>query len=135
MTTANIATVNMTTARKFLIFFHGLTSFMQFGLGAWILFGLNSLLNAEHMTYSSDLKVFSTYFGVCLFIIASIGVIAISFNRQDKPEGLVLSKFIGWCLLIAGVIVVLEIGRWDLAAVDFIRGGLILVSAYLVKDK
>ena len=135
MSTANMTTTNMTTAKKFLIFFHGLTSLMQFGLGAWILLGLNSLLNTEHMTFSLDLKVFSTYFGVCLFIIASLGVVAISFNRQDKPEGLVLSKFIGWWLLIAGVIVVAEIGRWDLAVIDFVRGGLILVSAYMVRNK
>jgi hypothetical protein len=133
MPTANVPTASMPTAKKFLIFFHGLTSFMQFGLGAWILFGLNSLLSNQHMTYSLDLKVFSTYFGACLFIIASLGVVAISFNRHDKPEGLVLSKFIGWWLLIAGVIVVVEIGRWDLAVIDFVRGGLILVSAYLVK--
>lgn len=123
----------MQTAKKFLIFFHALTSLMQFGLGAWILFGLTSLLGAEHMTYSPDLKVFSTYFGACLFIIGSLGVVAIQFNLSNKPEGLVLSKFVGWWLLIAGVIVIASIGRYDLALVDFIRGALILVSAYLVK--
>jgi hypothetical protein len=125
----------MQTAKKLLILFHGLTSFMQFGLGAWILFGLAGLLNTMHMSYSPDLKVFSTYFGACLFIIASLGLVAISFNRQNKPEGLVLSKFIGWWMLIAGVIVIAGIGRWDLAIVDFIRGLLILVSAYLVKKE
>ena len=107
---------------------------MQFGLGAWILFSLSSLLNTMHMTYSADLKVFSTYFGACLFIFASLGVLAISFNVKNKPEGLVLSKFVGWWMLIAGVIVIAEIGRVDLAVVDFARGLLILVSAYLVKN-
>jgi hypothetical protein len=126
-------TPKMQTAKKLLIIFHGLTSLMQFGLGAWILFGLTSLLSTMHMTYSPDLKVFSTYFGACLFIIGSLGVVAISFNRQNKPEGLVLSKFVGWWMLIAGVIVIAEIGRYDLALVDFIRGALILASAYLVK--
>src|SRR5450432_198017 len=63
---------NMQTAKKFLLFFLGLTSLMQFGLGAWILFSLNSLLNTMHMQFSDDLKVFSVYFGVCLFIIASL---------------------------------------------------------------
>jgi hypothetical protein len=124
----------MQTAKKFLLAFHGLTSFMQFGLGAWILFGLPSLLNATHMTYSVDLKVFSTYFGACLFIFASLGVLAMSFNIQNKPEGLVLSKFVGWWMLIAGVIVIVEIHRFDLAVIDFIRGALILVAAYLVKQ-
>lgn len=125
----------MQTAKKFLLFFHGLTSFMQFGLGIWILFGLTSLLHTLHMTYSADLKVFSTYFGACLFILASLGGVAISFNVQNKPEGLVLSKFVGWWMLIAGIIVIAEIGRWDLAVVDFIRALLILVSAYSVKMK
>ena len=123
----------MQLAKKFLLFFHGLTSLMQYGLGAWILFGLTGLLSVEHMTYSADLKVFSTYFGACLLIFASLGVVAILFNVQNKPEGLVLSKFVGWWMLIAGVIVILEIGRYDLAAVDFVRGAGILVSAYLVK--
>lgn len=123
----------MQTARKFLIFFHAITSLMQFGLGAWILFGLTSLLGVEHMTYSADLKVFSTYFGACLFIFASLGVVAILFNLQSKAEGLLLSKFVGWWMLIAGVIVIAEIGRYDLALIDFIRGALILVSAYLVR--
>ena len=125
----------MQTAKKCLILFHGLTSFMQFGLGAWILFSLKSLLDVTHMTYSDDLKVFSTYFGACLFIFASLGFLAIRFNIQEKNEGLVLSKFIGWWMLIAGVIVLIEIHRWDLAIIDFVRGILILVSAYFVKDK
>ena len=85
------------------------------------------------MTYSDDLKVFSTYFGACLFIFASLGVLAISFNIKNKPEGLVLSKFIGWWMLIAGVIVLKEIHRFDLAVIDFIRGIAILICAYLVK--
>jgi hypothetical protein len=123
----------MQTAKKFLLFFHGLTSLMQFGLGAWILFGLNSLLDTMHMVFSADLKVFSTYFGICLFIIASLGLVAISFNRNNKPEGLVLSKFIGWWILVAGVIVLIKLGRFDLAVPDFIRGLGILISAYLVK--
>lgn len=125
----------MQTARKFLILFHGITSLMQFGLGAWILLGLNHLLGTMHMTYSPDLKVFSTYFGACLLIFASLGVVAISFNLQSKTEGLVLSKFIGWWMLVAGVIVIAEIGRYDLAIVDFIRAALILVSAYLIKKQ
>ena len=124
----------MQTAKKLLILFHGLTSLMQFGLGAWILLGLNGLLSVEHMTYTPDLKVFSTYFGACLFIFASLGVMAIVFNLQDKPEALVVSKFVGWWMLIAGVIVIAEIGRYDLALVDFVRGAAILVSAYLVKN-
>ena len=85
------------------------------------------------MAYSDDLKVFSTYFGACLFIFASLGVLAIRFNLQNKPEGLVLSKFIGWWMLIAGIIVIAEIGRYDLAVIDFVRGIAILVSAYMVK--
>ena len=124
----------MQTAKKLLILFHGLTSLMQFGLGGWILFGLNGLLSVEHMTYTPDLKVFSTYFGACLFIFASLGVMAIVFNLQNKPEALVVSKFVGWWMLIAGVIVILEIGRYDLAVIDFVRGAAILVSAYLVKN-
>ena len=128
-----IKTYNMQTAKKFLIFFHGLTSFMQFGLGIWILFALSSLLKVEHMIYSDSLKVFSTYFGACLFIFASLGVLAIKFNLQNKPEGLTLSKFIGWWMLIAGVIVIMEIGRYDLGALDFARGIAILISAYMVK--
>lgn len=123
----------MQTARKLLVIFHGLTSLMQFGLGIWILLGLSSLLGTMHMTYSPDLKVFSTYFGACLLIFASLGLVAIVFNLQSKAEGLVLSKFIGWWMLVAGVIVIAEIGRFDLAVVDFIRAALILVSAYLVK--
>ena len=123
----------MQTAKKFLLFFHGLTSLMQFGLGAWILFGLTSLLNMMHMEFSADLKVFSVYFGICLFIIASLGLVAISFNRNNKPEGLTLSKFIGWWMLVAGVIVVAKLGRFDLAVPDFIRGLGILISAYMVK--
>jgi hypothetical protein len=123
----------MQTARKLLVIFHGLTSLMQFGLGIWILLGLSSLLGTMHMTYSPDLKLFSTYFGACLLIFASLGLVAIVFNLQSKAEGLVLSKFIGWWMLVAGVIVIAEIGRFDLAVVDFIRAALILVSAYLVK--
>ena len=128
-----IKTYNMQTAKKFLLFFLGLTSLMQFGLGAWILFSLDSLLNIMHMQFSDDLKVFSTYFGICLFIIASLGLVAISFNRSDKPEGLVLAKFIGWWMLVAGVIVLVKLGRFDLAVPDFIRGLGVLISAYLVK--
>jgi hypothetical protein len=123
----------MQTAKKFLLFFLGLTSLMQFGLGAWILFSLNSLLNSMHMQFSEDLKVFSTYFGICLFIIASLGLVAISFNRNNKSEGLVLAKFIGWWMLVAGVVVLAKLGRFDLAVPDFIRGLGILISAYLVK--
>ena len=125
----------MQTAKKLLLLFHGITSLMQFGLGVWILLGLSSLLGTMHMTYSPDLKVFSTYFGACLLIFASLGVVAIRFNLQNKPEGLVLSKFVGWWMLIAGVIVIAEIGRYDLALVDFIRGALILVCAYLVRKQ
>jgi len=106
---------------------------MQYGLGLWILLGLSHLLGMMHMTYSPDLKVFSTYFGACLLILASLGVLAISFNVRGKPEGLVVSKFIGWWMLIAGVIVIVEIGRWDLAVVDFVRGAGVLVSAYAVR--
>jgi len=124
---------NMQTAKKSLLFFHGLTSLMQFGLGAWILFSLPSLLKMMNMEFSEDLKVFSTYFGICLFIIASLGLIGISFNLKNKPEGLTISKFIGWWVLIAGIIVVIKLGRFDLAVPDFVRGLGILISAYLVK--
>lgn len=124
----------MQPAKKWLIIFHGITSFMQFGLGIWILLGLKNLLKVEHMTYTDDLKVFATYFGACLFIFASLGVLAINFNIKNLPEGLVLSKFIGWWMLIAGIIVILEIGRYDLAIIDFVRAICILVAAYLVKN-
>lgn len=125
----------MQTARKFLIFFLGLTAFMQFGLGAWILFGLDSLLVATHMSFSEDLKVFSTFFGICLFIFASLGVVAIRYNLKSKPEALFLSKFIGWWMVIGGLTVIIEIQRYDLAIVDLARGIAILISAYLVKKK
>ena len=123
----------MQTAKKLLIAFHAITSFMQFGLGAWILLGLTSLLSATHMVYSDDLKVFSTFFGVCLFIFGSLGVVAISFNLQDKRDGLFLSKFVGWWMVIAAAVVMVEIRRADLAVVDLVRGVCILAAAYSVK--
>ncbi|XZF14142.1 hypothetical protein ACTHGU_20380 [Chitinophagaceae bacterium MMS25-I14] len=123
----------MQTAKKLLIAFLGITAFMQIGLGAWILLGLNSLLENTHMTYSDDLKIFSTFFGVCLFIFASTGIVAISYNLKNKPEGLFLSKFVGWWMVIASCVVIAEVQRYDLAVVDAVRGILILTSAYMVK--
>ena len=123
----------MQTSKKFLLAFHAITSFMQIGLGAWVLLGLGSLLSATHMTYSDDLKVFSTFFGVCLFIFGSLGVVAISYNLQDKREGLFLSKFVGWWMVIAAFVVIAEVRRFDLAAVDLVRGVGILVTAYMTK--
>src|ERR1700712_4622635 len=101
----------MALSRKFLIAFLAITAFMQIGLGGWVLLGLDSLLQQQHLVFSPDLKVFSTYFGLCLWICAALGIVVISYNLKSKPEGLFLSKFIGWYMFIGGFIVYISIKR------------------------
>jgi hypothetical protein len=121
----------MTTSKKLLIAALTLNAVIQLLLGCWVLLGLDSLLNTEHMTYTADLKVFSTFFGLCLLIFSALGIMAIEFVRKSQDGALTISKFIGWSLLMGGVVVILEIKRVDLAAVDMARGLLILVFAYI----
>jgi hypothetical protein len=120
----------MEKSKKLLNFFLGFNAVIQLLLGCWVLFGLNSLLAVEKMTYTNDLKVFSTFFGLCLLIFSTLGFMTMSFNKNNKPEAVFLSKFIGISLIIGGCIVIAEIQRVDLAAVDMVRGILITIFAF-----
>ena len=122
--------MNMEKSKKLLNFFLGFNAVIQLLLDCWVLFGLNSLLTVEKMTYTDDLKVFSTFFGLCLLIFSTLGFITMSFNKNNKPEAIFLSKFIGISLIIGGCIVIAEIQRVDLAAVDMVRGILITIFAF-----
>src|ERR1017187_8863354 len=122
--------MNMEKSKKLLNFFLGFNAVIQLLLGCWVLFGLNSLLAVEKMTYTNDLKVFSTFFGLCLLIFSTLGFMTMSFNKNNKPEAVFLSKFIGISLIIGGCIVIAEIQRVDLAAVDMVRGILITIFAF-----
>jgi len=125
----------MEKSKKLLNFFLGFNAVIELLLGLWILFGLNSLLAVEKMTYTDDLKVFSTFFGVCLLMFASLGFMTISFVKNNKPEAILLSKFIGISLLGAACIVMIEIQRYDLAAMDMVRGVFITIFAFRTGKK
>jgi hypothetical protein len=123
----------MEKSKKLLNFFLGFNAVIQLLLGLWVLFGLESLLRVQHMTYTDDLKVFSTFFGLCLLIISTLGFITINLNRRNKPEAIFLSKFIGLSLVLAACVVIVQIHRYDLAAMDMSRGVLIAFFAFRSK--
>lgn len=121
----------MKNSKKALIFFLSLLAVKDAALGSFLLFNLNWLVSKAGLTYSDDVKIMATFFGVCVLIVSTLCLAAINRVAGNKPDGIFLSKFIGWWMVIAAVIVYLKIGKPEWAAIDFISGVLILIPAYL----
>lgn len=125
----------MKTSKKALIFFLLLLAVKDAMLGLFLLFNLNWIVTKAGMTYSEDVKIMATFFGVCVLIVSTLCLTAINRVAGNKPDSVFLSKFIGWWMAIAAVIVYLNIGKPQWAAIDFISGVLILIPAYLYERK
>ena len=125
----------MKTSKNALIFFLAVLAIKDAALGSFLLFNLNWLVGKAGMTYSDDVKIVATFFGICVLIVSTLCLVAISRVASNKPDGVFLSKFIAWWMVIASVIVVLKIGKPQWAAIDFISGVLILLPAYMYGRK
>ena len=121
----------MKTSRKPLIFFILVLAIKDAFLGSFLLFDLNWLLAKAQMSYSEDVMIMSTFFGICVLIVSTLCIVAIARIAGNKPAGIFISKFIAWWMVIASIIIYLKIGKPAWAAVDFISGILILIPAYL----
>ena len=121
----------MKTSKKALVFFLLLLAVKDAMLGSFLLFNLHWIVSHAAMTYSDDVKVMASFFGVCVLIVCTLCLVAINWVNGNKPNGVFLSKFIGWWMVIAAVIVYFKIGKLQWSAVDFITGVLILIPAYL----
>ncbi len=104
-------------------------------LGSFLLFNLNWLLSHAGMSYSDDVKIMASFFGVCVLIVSTLCIVAISWVAGNKPNGVFLSKFIAWWMIIASVVVYFKIDKIQWSAIDFISGVLILIPAYLYEKK
>lgn len=95
-----------------------------------MLFNLDWLLKGARLTYSEDVKIVASFFGVCVLIVSTLCMVAISWVAGNKPNGIFLSKFIGWWMVIAAIIMYYKIQKADWCAIDLISGILILIPAY-----
>jgi hypothetical protein len=125
----------MKTSKKALIFFLVVLMIKDAFLGSFLLINLNWILSHAGMTYSSDVKTMASFFGVCVLIVSTLCLLAINWVISNKPEGIYLSKFIGWWMVIAAIIVYIKIGKLEWSAIDFITGALILIPAFLSERK
>jgi hypothetical protein len=121
----------MKTGKKPLILFLLLLAIKDAMLGSFLLFNLNWIVRNAGLTYSEDVKIMATFFGVCVLIVSTLCLTAINWVSGNKPNGIFISKFIGWWMVIASVIVFLKIGKIQWSLVDFVSGVLILIPAYL----
>lgn len=125
----------MKTSKNALVFFLLLLAVKDAMLGSFLLLNLNWILSHAGMTYSDDVKTMASFFGVCVLIVSTLCFTAISWVAGNKPNGVFLSKFIAWWMIIASIIVYFKIGKLQWSAVDFISGVLILIPAYLYDRK
>jgi len=125
----------MKSSRNSLVAFLLVLAVKDAFLGSFLLFNLDWILNNTGMTYSDDVKTMASFFGVCVLIVSTLCLAAINWVRTNKPDGVFLSKFIGWWMVIASVIVYFKIGKLAWSAVDFVTGVLILIPAYLQSRK
>jgi hypothetical protein len=125
----------MKSAKNLLILFLALLAVKDLLLGSFLLFNLDWILSHAGMTYSNDVKIMASFFGVCVLIVATLCLTAISWVSGSKPNAIFLSKFIGWWMVIASIIVYFKIGSIQWSAVDFISGILILIPAYIYQAK
>lgn len=125
----------MKTSKKSLIFFLMILAVKDAFLGSFLLLNLNWILTHANMSYSNDVKIMASFFGVCVLIVSSLCLLAINWVGSNKPGAVYLSKFIGWWMVIAAVIVYIKIAKPEWSAVDFITGALILIPAYFYERK
>lgn len=125
----------MTKFEKLFILFLAFLGIKDLGLGGSLLFNLNWLLEKANMSYSADVEVLASFFGICALILSTLCVLAIYWCMRGQKEGIVLGKFIGWWMVVASVVVYLKIDRFDYSIIDFSSGILILIPGYLLKNK
>lgn len=125
----------MKTSKNALVFFLLLLAVKDAFLGSFLLFNLNWLLSKAGLVYSPDVKIMASFFGVCVLIVSTLCIVAITWVRGNKPNAVFLSKFIAWWMVIAAVIVYFKIAKPEWSAIDFISGVLILIPAYLYDRK
>jgi len=104
-------------------------------LGSFLLLNLDWIIRNAGMTYSEDVKILASFFGVCVLIVSTLCLMAVNWVTTNKPNGVFLSKFIGWWMVVASVIVYFKIGKLQWAVIDFITGILILIPAFLFDAK
>ena len=125
----------MRTSKKALIFFLLVLAVKDALLGSFLLLNLHWILSHAGMSYSNDVKTMASFFGVCVLIVSTLCLTATNWVVTNKPNGVSISKFIGWWMVIASVIVYLKIGKPEWSAIDFITGALILIPAFLYERK
>lgn len=125
----------MKTAKNSLVFFLLLLAVKDAVLGSLLLFNLHWIVNHAGMTYSNDVNIMATFFGVCVLIVSTLCIAAINRVLYNKTDGIGLSKFVAWWMVIASIIVYFKIKRPEWAVIDFITGVLILIPAYLYQRK
>jgi hypothetical protein len=125
----------MKTAKNALIFFLLLLAIKDAALGLFLLFNLDWILSHAGMTYSEDVKIMASFFGVCVLIVSTLCITAISWVAGNKPNGVFLGKFIAWWMIIAAFIIYFKLRKLDWCALDFISGILILIPAYIYSGK
>lgn len=125
----------MKTSKNALVVFLLLLAIKDALLGSFLLFNLNWILRNAGMTYSDDVKIMASFFGVCVLIVSTLCLTAIGWIIGNKSTAVFLSKFIGWWMVIAAIIVYFKIGKLQWASIDFISGILIIIPAYLYERK
>ncbi len=119
------------TTKKYLLLFLGVLAIKDLMLGSFLLFNLKWLVNLAGLNYSEDVMVASSFFGVCVLIVATLCIAAILFVANNKPGGIFMSKFIGIWMMLAAVIIFFKIGKPAWSAIDFLTGILITIPAFM----
>lgn len=122
-------------SEKMLLIFLSVLAIKDALLGSFLLFNLDWLLNIAGMSYSEDVKITASFFGVCVLIVSTLCIVAILWVAGKRAHDIFLSKFIGWWMVIAAVIVFFKIGKPAWSAIDFITGILILIPAYMYEKQ
>ncbi len=125
----------MNIFKKLSLFALAFLAIKDLALGSSLLFNLEWLMNLAKITYSNDVKILASFFGVCVLIVSTLCMLAIRWNLQDNRDGINLGKFIGWWMMIAAVIIYIKIDRLDFSIIDFISGVVIIIPEYLQAKK
>jgi hypothetical protein len=111
-----------------LLVINGLISLMA---GTGFIFNRQNTLESINVKYSSDFDLFLVSGGTALLFLAGILALGFIWTMKRRAEGLIMGIAGGLYLFFLGLLPWIVLGWSQAFYVDSIRGGLMVIFAYL----
>lgn len=126
----------ITIMRKLLAILLFISGLMPLYLGILCLASTSNALEMLKLANSSiETSQAVMLFGICLLPLAFLHFIAGYWIWKEEPQGIFLARFTGSMLILSGLLMYFVLHRSDLAPGDLLKGLIIIILAFLIKDK